>query len=250
MRLIENLGYSKESGATFGLYECPKCLNTFKARTGDVKQGKTTKCKTCADKPRVTQEDVIMELVKVFSKRSMDNKRNYTFVTLKCPVCGKEKDYQAANAKRKNYTECSSCRLLKQDTGTKECTKCGKVKDKSEFSKTVKTSSGLYSRCRECRAEESKQKRDALTSEEKYARYAAKSYSITKEEAITLRAENGMCGICKKEVPWSNRHLDHCHTTGKIRGILCPTCNLGLGSFYDSIENLQNAIKWLEDANV
>ena len=46
MRLIENLGYSKESGATFGLYECPKCLKTFKARTGDVKQGKTTKCKT------------------------------------------------------------------------------------------------------------------------------------------------------------------------------------------------------------
>ena len=101
MKLIKNLGYSKEAGATFGLYECPKCLKTFKARAGDVKQGKTTKCKTCADKPRVTQKDFTMELVKVFSKRSADDKRNYTFVTLKCLTCGEEKDYQAANAKQK-----------------------------------------------------------------------------------------------------------------------------------------------------
>ena len=246
MKLVENLGYSSIAGATFGMYECPNCLKIFKTRTSDVVQGKTSKCKACADLPRTSQKDFSMELIRVFSKRSADGNRNYTFVTLKCPICSTNKDYQAANAKQKNYTECASCRILKLDTGTKICTKCNEVKDRSEFSKTVKTSSGLYSSCRTCRAQQSQQIRKLLSPEEKYAIHAAKTYNITKEAAISIRAENTTCGICKKELSWNERHLDHCHTTGTIRGILCLACNCGLGSFYDSIENLQNAIAWLK----
>ena len=44
-------------------------------------------------------------------------------------------------------------------------------------------------------------------------------------------------------------HIDHDHKTGKVRDILCGLCNKGLGQFSDSIEKLQNAIKYLQENN-
>jgi len=41
-------------------------------------------------------------------------------------------------------------------------------------------------------------------------------------------------------------HLDHCHKTGRIRGVLCNNCNTGLGKFYDDIELLKTAINYLQ----
>lgn len=40
-------------------------------------------------------------------------------------------------------------------------------------------------------------------------------------------------------------YVDHCHTTGKVRGILCGNCNTGLGHFKDSPMLLQRAIEYL-----
>lgn len=43
-----------------------------------------------------------------------------------------------------------------------------------------------------------------------------------------LEAQNGLCGICRKELaPWpsTRTHIDHCHASGKVRGILCSSCN-------------------------
>ena len=40
--------------------------------------------------------------------------------------------------------------------------------------------------------------------------------------------------------------IDHCHTTGKVRGLLCPPCNKGLGHFEDNGTYLWNAIKYLD----
>lgn len=68
-----------------------------------------------------------------------------------------------------------------------------------------------------------------------------------------LIKQNGVCAICfKQEVSKAknrdytkNLAVDHCHTTGKIRGLLCEKCNQGLGRFNDSIILLQNAIKYL-----
>ena len=44
--------------------------------------------------------------------------------------------------------------------------------------------------------------------------------------------------------------VDHCHKTGKIRGLICDSCNVGLGRFKDNIDNLKNAIKYLEKNNL
>lgn len=77
-------------------------------------------------------------------------------------------------------------------------------------------------------------------------------YGITLIEYQAIIANP--CEICGQlkppvrmgKVMRSQMHLDHCHSTGKIRGVLCNTCNISLGGFYDSIELLQNAQKYLE----
>lgn len=54
------------------------------------------------------------------------------------------------------------------------------------------------------------------------------------------------CDICGREVSGRGRHVDHDHETGEVRGVLCLNCNLALGHFNDSIENLARAIEYLE----
>lgn len=54
------------------------------------------------------------------------------------------------------------------------------------------------------------------------------------------------CGICG-QVPADRLCIDHDHETGKVRGLLCRTCNSGIGLLQDSPELLRRAIKWIEE---
>lgn len=53
------------------------------------------------------------------------------------------------------------------------------------------------------------------------------------------------CGISHLDIP-NGLYVDHCHKTGKVRGLLCSTCNLGIGYAKDNVEILKNMIKYLE----
>lgn len=67
------------------------------------------------------------------------------------------------------------------------------------------------------------------------------------EEAFQerLKQQNGCCAICSE--PFNRTpHIDHNHTTGRMRALLCFRCNTGLGHFKDSIELLQNAQVYLQ----
>lgn len=72
-------------------------------------------------------------------------------------------------------------------------------------------------------------------------------YGITKEDyANLLEIQENKCAICRNEfTKTKHTHVDHCHTTGKVRGILCSSCNRGLGFFYDNIQSLKNAVNYL-----
>jgi len=73
----------------------------------------------------------------------------------------------------------------------------------------------------------------------------ATKYHITIAELRKIRAGQGnVCGICR----CSDRplHVDHDHSTGAIRGLLCSTCNTGLGKLGDSVEGLRAALAYLE----
>lgn len=79
-----------------------------------------------------------------------------------------------------------------------------------------------------------------------------KAYGMTLEEYEGLvKSHAGKCAICGGEgfelVPGQKSLvvIDHCHATGKVRGLLCHNCNRGLGLFKDSVESLKSAIKYL-----
>jgi hypothetical protein len=72
----------------------------------------------------------------------------------------------------------------------------------------------------------------------------------TKDYDRMLIAQNNCCAICKSTSKGDKRsknfHVDHCHATGKIRGLLCSACNKGLGLFTDSQDKLKGAIEYLQ----
>lgn len=84
--------------------------------------------------------------------------------------------------------------------------------------------------------------------EQKRKGHLKNTFSISIDEWNEMFSlQNGCCDICKLHASSFTKRLavDHCHTTGKIRGLLCESCNLGLGKFKDNIEVLENAINYL-----
>ena len=62
-----------------------------------------------------------------------------------------------------------------------------------------------------------------------------------------LAQQNNVCYICHNEDKHNRRlAVDHCHLTSIVRGLLCTDCNIALGAFYDSIDIIKMAIKYLE----
>lgn len=58
--------------------------------------------------------------------------------------------------------------------------------------------------------------------------------------------QQGLCAKCGRTCDtYSTLSIDHCHTTGKIRGLLCNKCNTGIGLLGDNIEGLQAALNYL-----
>jgi hypothetical protein len=79
----------------------------------------------------------------------------------------------------------------------------------------------------------------------RYANHLKQNFGLTVQDFNRLsKLQNGCCAICGEQ-PKRKLHVDHCHTTGKIRGLLCQRCNMGLGNFCDSPELLVKAIAYL-----
>ena len=81
-----------------------------------------------------------------------------------------------------------------------------------------------------------------------------KKYGITAEKYEQERVKQNYCCLLCGEHESKQRHgklvVDHCHDTGTYRGLLCSSCNLGLGKFYDKIEVLKKAIKYVKDSSI
>jgi hypothetical protein len=62
--------------------------------------------------------------------------------------------------------------------------------------------------------------------------------------------QNQSCAVCKKQLEWTDKqntpHVDHCHESRKVRGILCNRCNTVLGLCFDDKELFKNLIGYLE----
>lgn len=76
-----------------------------------------------------------------------------------------------------------------------------------------------------------------------------KRHGITEDDyEIKLNSQNGCCAICGGEPGgrWGTFHVDHDHITGKVRGLLCDSCNLGIGKFYDNPALMRKAAEYLD----
>ena len=85
-------------------------------------------------------------------------------------------------------------------------------------------------------------------------RMLQKKYRLSNEDYNNLLAsQGGGCAICGTDSCYTNPRsgkpvalsVDHCHTTGKIRGVLCKDCNIGLANFKDNPNLLLKAVSYL-----
>lgn len=81
-----------------------------------------------------------------------------------------------------------------------------------------------------------------------YRKNLFKKYGISNEEFEKMSdQQNGKCSIClQPNANGKKLSVDHCHKLGKVRGLICNRCNLGIGNFRDSIGILKKAIEYLE----
>jgi hypothetical protein len=130
---------------------------------------------------------------------------------------------------------------------TMVCSMCNQEKDISLFCKVTSPKNRNKSRCRKCL----KESFDKYRTKEYYRRSnLKKNYGISVEEYNQLLiSQGGKCKICESPNPKSKRYenfcVDHDHRTGKIRGLLCTSCNRMIGLVHDDIESLERAIRYL-----
>jgi hypothetical protein len=116
--------------------------------------------------------------------------------------------------------------------GFRWCPDCKQAVVHEDYTRNSKTVSGYGSRCKACHS--------AANSDA----YFYRTYGITKRELSGLRAaQDDRCGICGDAHP---EHLDHDHSTGRVRRLLCQRCNNGLGLFRDDPYLLQVAALYVE----
>lgn len=107
------------------------------------------------------------------------------------------------------------------------------------FYKRTNSPDGLKPDCKPC--SDNYRKKWAKTNKHKDKFWNARRlYGISKEQFNSLSEE---CRICKST---QNLHIDHDHSTGKFRDVLCHHCNTGLGMFKESIELMLKAIEYIK----
>ena len=135
----------------------------------------------------------------------------------------------------------------------KTCNVCETARPLSDFGvrKTGRIGD-LIMPCKPCKVKVHRQKRRANPKHfyeiERKSKFKTQ-YGITLERYDEmLVSQNGGCAICKEKTPGGrtkNFAVDHCHTTGKVRGLLCTKCNRGLGLFNDRSDLLKLATTYL-----
>ena len=110
---------------------------------------------------------------------------------------------------------------------------------------------GVSYRCKECARKNNKKYYDPV----RMRSLALKSlYGITlDDDNRMIKIQNNRCAICNGTETINRHHnnlsVDHCHATGKVRGLLCHGCNSGIGSMKDDVKLLEKAIAYLREMN-
>jgi hypothetical protein len=145
---------------------------------------------------------------------------------------------------------------------TKICSKCDIEKPLEAFPKNVLCAGGVTGVCKQCNnTRQEAWRRKAMQEREDFRkrRYRsqdkarAKKYGITVEQLDKMQEESGgVCEICSQPPDSGGRtssktlHIDHCHTTGQVRGLLCSRCNLCLGQIEENPKLIVEMLLYLD----
>ena len=137
------------------------------------------------------------------------------------------------------------------DSCLKICSSCKELKQTEEYYKEKQSKDGLSYSCKSCKKEQTEKYKKTDTYRKRLRKHLWKKQGIeiTYEQYLQLFLDQkGSCAICKTSVNQFNKGMcvDHCHETGKIRGLLCTDCNRGIGSLKDNLELLKQAVTYLE----
>jgi hypothetical protein len=116
--------------------------------------------------------------------------------------------------------------------GFKRCSRCREVKKLDEFHRQATQARAQNTYCKPCRK--------VIQAET----HLQRTYGLARAELQALiAAQDGLCAICETKPAV---HVDHDHVMGKIRGVLCFTCNVALGQLKDDVALFRKAIDYLE----
>lgn len=177
-------------------------------------------------------------------------------VTRACANCGETFETVQSQVDRGNGRYCKrdcwlEARRKREQQDGRACTKCKTWKPASEFGINPQRPPLLRTQCNPCRREGEwgRRRRDPerATSDRLKLTLAGHGLTIGDYEAM-LTAQGGACSICTSTLA-GNGHarlvVDHDHATGRVRGLLCNNCNIGLANFRDDPTLLASAIRYL-----
>ncbi|MFF1767191.1 endonuclease VII domain-containing protein [Streptomyces sp. NPDC058249] len=119
--------------------------------------------------------------------------------------------------------------------GHKFCRGCGEIKPHSEWHRNASASDGLATCCKACKAIRGREG------------HLKRQYGMTEAERDEMIASHmGLCVICLKAPAV---HVDHCHETGRVRGVLCFNCNSAIGKLGDDPDAVRRAAAYLEGSS-
>lgn len=140
--------------------------------------------------------------------------------------------------------------------GRKECSQCKEYKALLEFSPDKNHAFNVTSRCKKCLAINQSAKYDLKVYRSMHLK---RTYGLTVEEYDQMYQEQkGVCACCgQPETTRTGRtkrtelipalHVDHCHATGAVRGLLCSGCNTALGSLKEDPDRIKALLKYVEE---
>lgn len=129
----------------------------------------------------------------------------------------------------------------------KTCSKCKVEKPITEFHRQSKAKDGLNWYCKPCNCRASIEHYHRVGKRVVRSRNLKKHYGISIEDFDALHAaQDGRCAICGVDPGEVSLHVDHCHSTGRLRALLCSRCNTALGLADDDPDRLRAMAHYLE----
>lgn len=209
---------------------CEHCGNSFEA-TNRAKRFCSERCRKSAERKRYKEKKLHAVQQKRYEETGLRPHERY------CKTCGSR-----FIAKHNGEGYCSEiCR----EVGYEKTRLAGREAARRRYYENKQAHKLECAWCESSFESESKVKycSDQCRRESVAHRARLNAYGLSKRQyEVLVERSGGLCEICREK---EAQHIDHCHDTGAVRGLLCQQCNHGLGNFQDRVALLNRASEYL-----